>query len=72
MFDEEIICKELPTVYLESWQRVLRESNASLSDTCSSNENISILVGADIAGRLYVGKLVQFDNGPTDLRTKLG
>ena len=72
MFNEDIICKKLPTVYLGSWQRVLRESNVSLSDTCGSNKDISILIGADTAGRLYTGKLVQLDNGPTALETKLG
>ena len=49
MFNDDIICNELPTVYLGSWQRLLRESNISLSDTCGSNKDISVLIGADTA-----------------------
>ena len=36
------------------------------------NEPISLLIGADIAGRLYTGEIHQFKDAPTALETKLG
>lgn len=72
MYDEEVICKNLPTVSLGSWQQVLRDSDVSLSNVWEDDKPISILIGADIAGRLYTGKFIQLENGPTVLETKLG
>ena len=71
-YDEDLICRTLPSVSTGPWTAQLQSLGIALTDTGSSREPISLLIVADIAGKLYKGKVNQFDKGPTALHTKLG
>lgn len=50
----------------------LEKKNIRLSDTGGGSESISLLIGADFAGKIITGKVIQIDPGITALETKLG
>lgn len=43
-----------------------------LSDTGEGEEPIALLIGADVAGKLFTGKILQLDRTVTAMETKLG
>ncbi|XP_031356634.1 uncharacterized protein LOC116180669 [Photinus pyralis] len=69
---QENICDKIPAVKFMSNMQVLEKQGIFLSDVGSSVEQISILIGADIAGKLLTGQRVQLDNGLVALETLLG
>ncbi|XP_031350612.1 uncharacterized protein LOC116176267 [Photinus pyralis] len=69
---QENICDKIPAVKFMSSMQVLKKQGIFLSDVGSSVEPISILIGADIAGKLLTGQRVQLDNGLVALETLLG
>lgn len=71
-FHQDEICKNLPVVPMGDWIHTLKSRNILLSDVGRSQEPIALLLGADVAGRLYTGKIEQLVEGPTALETKLG
>uniref|UniRef100_A0ABD2X9A7 Integrase catalytic domain-containing protein n=1 Tax=Trichogramma kaykai TaxID=54128 RepID=A0ABD2X9A7_9HYME len=71
-YDEDNICTELPTICPGPWIESIRSKNVLFSDIDSNNEPFTVMIGADIVGKLYTGKILQVANGPTVLETKLG
>ncbi|XP_023316203.1 uncharacterized protein LOC106652657 [Trichogramma pretiosum] len=69
-YDEKRICRDLPAVKGDKWCQSLSDAGVYVHDNVS--EPISLLIGADIAGRLYTGKIHQTEQGPTASETKLG
>ena len=50
----------------------LESLGAKFDDVKESCKPISLLIGADVAGKLYTGKIHQIQKGPTAIETKLG
>ena len=62
-YDEDLICRTLPSVSTGPWIAQLQSLGIALTDTGSSREPISLLIGADIAGKLYTGKMNRSTKG---------
>jgi len=69
---QDTICQDVPNISTGLWTEVLKEKNVHLSDTGESRESISLLIGADVAGKLFTGKITQLNQGATAIETKLG
>ena len=50
----------------------LRRNGITLSDVSGVSENIDVLIGADVAGKLFTGKKIDLENGLSALETLLG
>uniref|UniRef100_A0ABD2W647 Integrase catalytic domain-containing protein n=1 Tax=Trichogramma kaykai TaxID=54128 RepID=A0ABD2W647_9HYME len=71
-YDEDVICAKLPNICPGPWISSLRSKNIVCSDVETNNEPFSVMIGADVIGKLYTGKMLQVQSGPTILGTKLG
>ena len=69
---QNIICQDAPCNIDDTWMNVLEKKNIRLSDTGERQESISLLIGADVAGKIVTGKILQINQGITALETKLG
>lgn len=69
---QDTICQDIPSVCTGPWTDALKEKNVHLSDTGEDRESISLLIGADVAGKLFTGKVIQLSQGTTAIETKLG
>ncbi|XP_018403171.1 PREDICTED: uncharacterized protein LOC108780081 [Cyphomyrmex costatus] len=72
VFQQEVICHSTPKSNNKPWKEALRQNKVQLSDDGEGDEPITVLIGVDIAGRLFTGKLLQLDNNITAIETKLG
>ncbi|XP_011689297.1 PREDICTED: uncharacterized protein LOC105450891 [Wasmannia auropunctata] len=54
------------------WMDVLKGKDVHLSDTGEDKEPISLLIGADVAGKIFTGNVLQINQGITALETKFG
>ncbi|GFR00879.1 integrase catalytic domain-containing protein [Trichonephila clavata] len=54
--DQDIICNDVPSVSCGSWIKELQSINIQMFDIENNSGPINILVGADVAGRLFTGK----------------
>ena len=71
-YQEDVICRDLQAVATGPWIEKLLGLGITLTDTASHSEPITLLIGADVAGRLYTGHMYHIERGPTALKTKLG
>ena len=71
-YQEDVICRDLPAVTTGPWIEKLIGLGVTLIDTVSHSEPIALLIGADVAGRLYTGHTYHIERGPTALKPKLG
>lgn len=71
-FQQDVICHNVPKANYRPWADVLKKKNVQLCDNGEGNEPITVLLGADVAGKLFTGKVLQLDNGATAIETKLG
>ncbi|XP_025154441.1 uncharacterized protein LOC112588490 [Harpegnathos saltator] len=71
-FKEEVICRNPPKTNSAPWADILKKNHIRLCDTGEGEESITLLIGADVAGRLFNEKIIQLDNGVTAIETKLG
>jgi len=71
-FRQEVICHSTPKSSYKPWKNVLRENKVQLSDNGEGDKSITVLIGADVAGRLFTGKILQLDDYVTAIETKLG
>ncbi|XP_071648476.1 uncharacterized protein [Temnothorax longispinosus] len=71
-FHQDIICQNIQQAVEGSWLEELRQKSIKLSDVKSDNQPISLLIGADILGKLYTGKIYNLKNGLTAMETRLG
>lgn len=69
---QDIICSGTSSINSNRWTDMLKEKNVYLTDSGKSNESISLLIGVDVAGKIFTGKVEQINQGITALETKLG
>lgn len=70
--DKKIICGTIPALEKGAWVKELEKEKIFLSELKSnSDEEISVLIGADIAGKLMTGKKFDLSNGLTAFETEL-
>ncbi|KYN41645.1 hypothetical protein ALC56_03946 [Trachymyrmex septentrionalis] len=69
---QDTICQDVPNIGTGLWTEALKEKNVHLSDTGETRESISLLIGADVVGKLFTGKIIQLNQGATAIETKLG
>ncbi|XP_055942529.1 uncharacterized protein LOC129972416 [Argiope bruennichi] len=75
-FDQEKICAEICQIPTGFWSKELEDNGIHLTDqeclpSCSSS-TIHLLIGADIAGKLMTGKILNLTCGLTATETLLG
>jgi len=71
-FRQEVICHNTPKSSYKPWKDALRKNKVKLSDNREGDEPITVLIGADDAGRLFTGKILQLDDNVIAIETKLG
>ena len=54
--DERVICDDVPSINRGPWCSEMRDLNIKLTDVDVKDDAVSILLGADIAGKLLTGK----------------
>ncbi|XP_011858502.1 PREDICTED: uncharacterized protein LOC105556050 [Vollenhovia emeryi] len=69
---QETICNDIPGIRRGPWIQELSHKGIKLTDVGQVNEPISILIGADIVGKLLTGKLQDLECGATAIETRLG
>ena len=70
--DQDIICDSIPSIKSGAWCDELSELNIKITDMNASDETVSILIGADIAGKLLTGKRHVLKCGLVAIETYLG
>ncbi|XP_017877686.1 uncharacterized protein LOC108623602, partial [Ceratina calcarata] len=70
--EEDLICADVPSVTKGVWLQELDEINVKLTDVCSEEKTVAILIGADVAGKLFTGRIHVLDSGLTAMETRLG
>lgn len=69
--DQDIICTSVAPVFEGAWLRDLKQLGITLSDT-SDESPIEVLLGADVAGKLYTGQRYVLPCGLVAMETLLG
>ncbi|XP_054281343.1 uncharacterized protein LOC128999010 [Macrosteles quadrilineatus] len=72
VLSQTTICGEIPPVTEGAWIQELIEKNVSLTDIHETKLPIGILIGADIAGKLFTGNTIQLKSGLVAMETLLG
>lgn len=70
VLDQSVICGNIIPVKNGPWMRNLKRNNIEIYDICEGP--IEILIGADIAGKLFTGKKQHLDCGLVAMQTLLG
>ncbi|XP_015433580.1 PREDICTED: uncharacterized protein LOC107189534 [Dufourea novaeangliae] len=70
--DEEKICDNVPCVGRGPWLSELRRLNIELTDVDSQEDPITILLGADVVGKLISGNRRNLSSGLVAVETFLG
>ncbi|KAG5869805.1 hypothetical protein JTB14_037540 [Gonioctena quinquepunctata] len=69
--DQPKICNEIPSIFYGAWMEELKTLHIDLHDTLGSDP-IEILIGADVAGKLYTGRRHILTCGLVAVETLLG
>ncbi|XP_011688448.1 PREDICTED: uncharacterized protein LOC105450352 [Wasmannia auropunctata] len=72
VYQQDTICQSISTVSRGPWINELKEKSATLSDFGHEKLPISVLIGADIVGKLYTGRILNLKCGVTAVKTRLG
>jgi len=72
VMDQPIICGEIFRVPNCDWLQELGKVGISLTDVGNEKRDVNFLIGADIAGELFTGKMYPTSFGPVAMETKLG
>ncbi|GFU13962.1 DUF1758 domain-containing protein [Trichonephila clavipes] len=73
VYDQEIICNNVPSIRHGPWINELKNRKFNLSDSGHKlGGKIEILLGADVAGKLLTGTMFYLKSGPVAIKTKLG
>lgn len=72
VFQQDVICHSVPKMNNSFWTDVFEKKKIQLSDDGEGEEPITLLLGADVAGKLFTGKVLQLNRGVTALEIKLG
>ena len=71
--NQDVICGDIPMIRKAHWLNELKSKNVKLCDLNnnfdSDNESIDMLIGADIAGKLFTGNKFDLSNGLTVLES---
>ena len=70
--DERMICSDVPSVTKGSWRQDLEKLSVILTDVYSKEKSVAILIGADVAGKLLIGRVHLLESGLTAVETYLG
>ncbi|XP_011883862.1 PREDICTED: uncharacterized protein LOC105571005, partial [Vollenhovia emeryi] len=70
--DQAVICERVPLIKIGEWDRELEKLDIDVSDRHSKRESISVLIGADVAGKLYTGRVYVLKGGLVAIETCLG
>ncbi|XP_018406252.1 PREDICTED: uncharacterized protein LOC108782470 [Cyphomyrmex costatus] len=68
----ETLCQDIPKKSGGPWIEELQHKSVTLSDYEYADNSISLLIGADIAGELYTGKIFNLKCKLTTIETRLG
>uniref|UniRef100_A0A5S6PZN5 CCHC-type domain-containing protein n=1 Tax=Trichuris muris TaxID=70415 RepID=A0A5S6PZN5_TRIMR len=71
-YDEPDIFCPIRSVPEGPWINDLRKNGITLSDDGNPYTDIDVLIGADMAGKVYTGNLVRLESGLTAMETRLG
>lgn len=71
MLDQPVICGPVGRLKSSSWIGELRERGVQLSDVGGGQPPIEILIGADVAGKLYTGNMFELRCGLVTVQTWL-
>ncbi|XP_050315273.1 uncharacterized protein LOC126749610, partial [Anthonomus grandis grandis] len=71
VLDQPKICSEIPSVFSGVWMDELQNLNIEVSDVGQS-ATIELLIGSDVAGKLYTGRTQRLSCGLTAMETLLG
>ncbi|GFW25916.1 DUF1758 domain-containing protein [Trichonephila clavipes] len=73
VYDQEIICNNVPSIRHGPWINELKNRKINLSDSGHKlGGKIEISLGADVAGKLLTGTMFYLKSGPVAIKTKLG
>ncbi|GFY41188.1 zinc finger CCHC domain-containing protein 13 [Trichonephila inaurata madagascariensis] len=74
VYDQEIICNDVPSIRHGPWINELKNRKINLSDSGHNlGGKIEILIGADVAGgKLLTRTMFYLKSGPVAIKTKLG
>ncbi|GFX15531.1 integrase catalytic domain-containing protein [Trichonephila clavipes] len=73
VYDQEIICNDVPSIRHGPWINELKNRKISLSDSGHKlGGKIEILLGADVAGKLLTRIMFYLKSGPVAIKTILG
>ena len=61
--DEEVICENISSIKSTQMIDDLKTKGIVITDIESENKPVDILIGANVAGKLFTGKQVQLLNG---------
>ncbi|GBO42975.1 hypothetical protein AVEN_98633-1 [Araneus ventricosus] len=70
--DEDIICNDVPSISFGPWIDELKSKNVQMFDIEDNLGPIDVLIGADVAGRLFAGKRRVLYSGLVALESYLG
>lgn len=71
VLEQDKICADIPSVPTGPWIGQLKAKSITLSDVNNQSE-IEVLVGSDIAAKLWTGDNFDLNNGLVAMETKLG
>ncbi|XP_031349539.1 uncharacterized protein LOC116175519 [Photinus pyralis] len=69
---QDIICESIPQLKCKPLLKKLDNKDIHLSDIDGDSTPIEVLIGADVIGKLFTGKICELSNGLTSFKTKLG
>ncbi|XP_018577341.1 uncharacterized protein LOC108915711 [Anoplophora glabripennis] len=69
--DQPYICNEVAPIFNGPWMEEFKRLGVSISDS-ENSDPIELLLGADIVGSLYTGRLHKIQCGLTAMETNLG
>lgn len=72
VYQQDTICQNIPKISRTPWIEELQMRSATLTDFGHEELPISLLIGADIVGKLYTGKICNLKCGVTAVETRLG
>ncbi|XP_035226364.1 uncharacterized protein LOC118198720 [Stegodyphus dumicola] len=72
IYEQDTICDAVPSALNGTWIKDLRSMNIPFYDTEDSSGPIDLLIGADVAGRLFTDRKIVLSSGIVAIETYLG
>lgn len=67
-----VICEDVPPVKNRVWINELKKLDFEITDTERTSKPVSILIGADVSGKLFTGQRHVLECGLVAMETNLG